>query len=198
MSEMFADLFARQTREHTSQPARGRDLAYQLQVAFVDAVTGAQQRLPLPDGSSVEVRIPPGCEDRQTLRLRGKGGEGHNGGAPGDALVEIRIKPHKLYRRDGDDILIDLPISLKEAVLGARVTVPTPTGAVSVTVPKRSDSGTVLRLRGRGVPAHDGRPAGDERVTLKIVIADADAALAAFLEQWSPEHPVDPRAGVTD
>lgn len=125
----------------------------------------------------------------------GRGGEGHGGGAAGDALIEIRIRPHRLFRREGDDILLDLPITLKEAVLGGRITVPTPTGPVTMTVPKRSDTGTVLRLRGRGVPAHDGRPAGDEKVTLKVVIADADAALEAFLRGWSPEHPVDPREG---
>ena len=193
VSAMFSDLFARQTREYTSQQARGRDLAYALSVSFVDAVTGAQQRMTLPDGRSLDVRIPAGVEDRQTLRLRGQGGEGHGGGAAGDALIEIRIRPHRLFRREGDDILLDLPITLKEAVLGGRITVPTPTGPVTMTVPKRSDTGTVLRLRGRGVPAHDGRPAGDEKVTLKVVIADADAALETFLRGWSPEKPVDPR-----
>ena len=198
MSDMFADLFARQNREYTSQPARGRDLAYALAVSFVDAVAGSVQRLTLPDGRSLEVRVPAGFEDGQTLRLRGQGGEGHNGGSAGDALVEIRIRPHKLFRREGDDVLLDLPITLKEAVLGGRITVPTPTGAVTMTVPKHSDTGAVLRLRGRGVPAHDGRPAGDELVTLKVVLGAADPALEAFLQDWSPVHPADPRAGLAD
>ncbi len=198
MSDMFADLFARQNREYTSQKARGRDIAYGLTVSFLDAVAGSQQRLTLPDGRSLDIRVPAGFEDGQTLRLRGQGGEGHNGGPAGDALIEIRVRPHKLFRREGNDILLDLPISLKEAVLGGRITVPTPTGAVTMTVPKRSDTGTVLRLRGRGVPAHEGRPAGDEKVTLKIVVSDADAALEDFLRAWSPEREVDPRAGVLD
>ena len=198
MSDMFSDLFARQTREYTSQPARGRDNAYTLTVSFVDAVAGSQQMLTLPDGRSVDVKIPAGFEDGQTLRLRGQGGEGHNGGPAGDALIEVRVRPHQLFRREGDDILLDLPVTLKEAVLGGRITVPTPTGAVTMTVPKRSDTGTVLRLRGRGVPAHDGRPAGDEKVTLKVVLGDADEALETFLKTWSPAETFDPRKTVRD
>lgn len=198
MSDMFADLFARQSRQYTSQPARGRDLAYRLNVGLVDTITGSPQRMTLPDGRSLDVRVPVGFEDGQTLRLRGQGGEGHKGGPAGDALIEIHVLPHKLFRREGDDIVLDLPVTLREAVLGARITVPTPTGAVTMTVPKRSDTGTVLRLRGRGVPAHDGRPAGDERVTLKVVLSDVDAALEAFLTDWTPEQERDPRAGLAD
>jgi DnaJ-class molecular chaperone len=198
MADVFADLFARQTRDYTNQPARGRDIAYSLTVGLVDTITGSPQRLTLPDGRTLDVRVPVGFEDGQTLRLRGQGGEGHKGGPPGDALIEIRVRPHKLFRREGDDILLDLPITLKEAVLGGRITVPTPTGPVTMTVPKRTDTGTVLRLRGRGVPAHDGRPAGDAKVTLKVVITDADAALEAFLERWKPEREIDPRAGLMD
>jgi DnaJ-class molecular chaperone len=196
MSHMFADLFARQNREYTNQPARGRDIAYTLTVGLVDTITGSPQRLTLPDGRSLDVRVPVGFEDGQTLRLRGQGGEGRTGGPAGDALIEIRVRPHKLFRREGDDILLDLPVTLKEAVLGGRITVPTPTGSVTMTVPKRADSGTVLRLRGRGVPAHDGRPAGDALVTLKVVLSDADASLEAFLQDWAPERTVDPRAGL--
>jgi DnaJ-class molecular chaperone len=198
MSDMFADLFARQAREYSSQPARGRDNAYTLAVSFVDAVAGSQQMLTLPDGRTVDVKIPVGLEDGQTLRLRGQGGEGHNGGPAGDALIEVRVRPHPVFRREGDDILLELPVTLKEAVLGGRITVPTPTGAVTMTVPKRSDTGTVLRLRGRGVPAHDGRPAGDEKVTLKVVLGDVDEALEAFLQTWSPAHKFDPRKDIRE
>lgn len=197
MGDVFADLFARQNRAYTSQPARGRDTSYTLAVSFVDAVAGCQQTLTLPEGRVLDVRIPAGFADGQTLRLRGQGAEGHKGGPPGDALIEVRVRPHPLFRREGDDILVDIPVTLKEAVLGARITVPTPSGAVTVTVPKRSDSGTVLRLRGRGVPAHEGRPAGDQRVTLRIVVGDADAALEAFLEGWKPKTATDPRASLT-
>ena len=99
MSHVFADLFARQSREYAAQSARGRDIAYSLTVGLVDTITGSPQRLTLPDGRSLDVRVPVGFEDGQTLRLRGQGGEGHNGGAAGDALIEIRVRPHKLFRR---------------------------------------------------------------------------------------------------
>jgi DnaJ-class molecular chaperone len=197
MGDIFADLFA-QAHERGSRPARGRDIAYSLAVDFTDAITGAQQRLTLPDGRTLDVRVPPGMEDGQTLRLRGQGGEGANGGPAGDALIEVHVYPHKLFRREGDDILLDLPISLREAVLGGRVTVPTVTGAVAMTVPPRTDTGAVLRLRGRGVPARANRPAGDQLVTLKIVVPDADDALEKFLREWKPANEVDPRKGLTE
>ena len=197
MGDIFADLFSH-AREQNSRPRRGRDQVYALTVDFVDAINGAQKRLTLPDGRTLDVRVPPGFEDGQTLRLRGQGGEGANGGPAGDALIEVRVHPHRLFRREGDDIHLELPITLKEAVLGGKVTVPTTTGAVAMTVPKRSDTGAVLRLRGRGVPAHAGRPAGDQRVTLKIVLGDADDALEAFLREWSPAHEINPRQGMTE
>jgi DnaJ-class molecular chaperone len=197
MGDIFADLFA-QAQERGTRPARGRDVTYSLAVDFTDAITGAQQRLTLPDGRTLDVRVPPGMEDGQTLRLRGQGGDGANGGPAGDALIEVHVYPHKLFRREGDDILLDLPISLKEAVLGGRVTVPTVTGAVAMTVPPRTDTGAVLRLRGRGVPARGNRPAGDQLVTLKIVVPDADDALEKFLREWKPANEVDPRKGLTE
>lgn len=196
MSDIFADLFAQSERQ--AGPRRGRDAQYTLSVDFVDAVLGSPQRVSLPDGRSLDVRVPPGMEDGQTLRLRGQGGEGVVGGPAGDALVTIHIAPHKLFRREGDDILIDLPVSLKEAVLGGKVTVPTVSGAVAVSVPKRSDSGTVLRLRGRGVPARGKVPAGDQLVTLKVVLSDVDAALETFLRDWAPTNPTDPRKGLSE
>jgi len=197
MGDIFADLFSH-ARERNNRPMRGRDQVYSLAVDFVDAVNGAQKRLTLPDGRTLDVRVPPGFEDGQTLRLRGQGAEGANGGPAGDALIEVRVHPHPLFRREGDDIHIDLPITLKEAVLGGKVTVPTTTGAVAMTVPKRSDTGAVLRLRGRGVKAHGGRPAGDQLVTLKVVLGDADDALEAFLRDWSPAREIDPRQGMTE
>ena len=190
MGDIFADLF---TQARSPRPARGRDAAYTLTVSFVDAIGGAQQRLTLPDGRTLDVRVPPGMEDGQTLRLRGQGGEGSLGAPAGDALITVHIAPHALFRREGNDVLIDLPITLKEAVLGGRVTVPTATGRVAMTVPPRSDTGAVLRLRGRGVPGHGSRPAGDQLVSLKLVLPDADDALAAFLRDWQPEREVDPR-----
>ena len=194
--DIFADLFA-QNHARSTRPMRGRDASYSLAVDFVDAITGAQQRLTLPDGRTLDVRVPPGMEDGQTLRLRGQGGEGMNGGPAGDALITVSVRPHSVFRREGDTIHVELPVTLKEAVLGGRVTVPTVTGAVAMAVPPRSDTGTVLRLRGRGVPARTGQPAGDQMVTLKVMLADADDALAEFLRGWTPTHEADPRKGMT-
>ncbi len=197
MGDIFADLFA-QSHERNTRPMRGRDAAYTLPVEFKDAITGVQRRITLPDGRSLEVRVPPGMEDGQTLRLRGQGGDGANGGPAGDALIEVRVAPHPVFRREGDDVHLDLPVTVKEAVMGGRVTVPTVTGSVAMTVPRRSDTGTVLRLRGRGVPAHGDRPAGDQLVKLKLVLPDADDALEALLRQWAPADAVDPRQGLAD
>ncbi len=195
--DIFSDLFA-QSQQRSTRPMRGRDNSYSLAVDFVDAIKGAQQRLTLPDGRTLDVRVPPGMEDGQTLRLRGQGGEGANGGPAGDALITVKVSPHAVFRREGDDIHVDLPVTVKEAVLGGRVTVPTVTGSVAMTVPRRSDAGTVLRLRGRGVPARGAAAAGDQLVTLRIVLPDVDDALEAFLRGWTPEAEVDPRQGLTE
>ncbi len=196
VNDIFSELFRGAGGGGAPRASRGRDIAYTMSVSFADSITGAQERLTLPDGRTIDVRVPPGLEDRQTLRLRGQGGEGYYGGPAGDALIEVRVLPHPFFRREGNDVLIDLPITLKEAVLGAKVPVPTVTGTVTLTVPKRSDTGGVLRLRGRGVPAGSARPAGDQKVTLRVTAADADDALAAFLETWTPSVPRDPRSGM--
>ena len=178
---------------------RGRDQVYQLSVEFSDAVNGATRRLTLPEGGQeLDVTIPPGVEDGQVLRLRGKGGPGMNGGPPGDALIEIGIAAHPFFRRDGNDIHVELPVTLAEAVLGARIEVPTPRGNVTMTIPKHSDTGTRLRLRGRGVAAHAGRPAGDEYVTLRVMIGETDEALETFLRDWGPKHAINPRRQMTE
>ncbi len=195
MGDIFSEFFTRGTGG-AERRMRGRDISYTLAVTFLDAISGASQRLALPDGRSLDVRIPPGIESGQVMRLKGQGGSGLNGGPAGDALIEIGVQPHGYFRREGNDIHIDVPVTLKEAVLGARITVPTPTGSVAMTIPKRSDTGARLRLRGRGVPEHAGRPAGDEYVTLKVTLAGADEALEAFLQQWSPAAPVEPRRGM--
>ena len=177
--------------------ARGADHAYALTLDFLEAVNGAKKRITLPDGSTLDVTIPPGVDDGQVLRLRGKGGSGLNDGPAGDALVELRVTPHPHFRRAGRDILLELPVTVAEAVLGAKVTVPTVGTPVAMTVPRHSESGTVLRLRGRGVPAHADRPAGDALITLKVMIGeDRDGTLEAFLKEWAPLHPDNPRAAM--
>ncbi len=170
--------------------ARGADRRFSLAVDFVEAAVGARRRLQLSPQESLEVAIPAGIESGQVLRLKGKGGPGLGGGEPGDALIEVEVRPHPLFRRVGNDIHIDLPVSLPEAVLGARVSVPTVGGAVTMTIPKGSDTGTRLRLRGKGVKG------GDQYVSLTVVLGKSeDPDLAKFVEEWGKSHPFDPRRG---
>jgi DnaJ-class molecular chaperone len=174
--------------------ARGADRHFTLTVDFVTAATGGKQRLSLAPEEWLDVTIPAGVEDGQVLRLRGKGGPGFGGGTSGDALIEVHVAAHPLFRRDGDNVLLELPVSLAEAVLGARVSVPTVTGPVTMTIPKGSDTGRQLRLRGKGIQK---KSPGDEIVTLKVFIgSSSDPELAAFLEKWAPQHPFDPREGM--
>ncbi|MDP3960942.1 MAG: DnaJ C-terminal domain-containing protein [Pseudorhodobacter sp.] len=176
--------------------ARGPDLHFALEVPFLDAVRGAKTRITLPGGGNLEVQIPPGTAPGQILRLRGHGGPGHGGGPAGDALIEISLRPHPVFRRDGDDIVITLPITLDEAILGGKVTTPTIKGPVSLTIPKGASSGRVLRLRGRGVPRAAGGT-GDQRVELRIVLPNhIDPELHAFFETRRNTHPDDPRSAL--
>ena len=147
----------------------------------------------MPDGRTLNAKIPPGTEDGQVLRLRGQGSPGWNGGASGDALIEIHVAPHRFFKRVGRDIRMELPITLSEAVIGGPIEAPTPAGVVRVRIPPGSDSGSELRLRGRGVPKQNGTAAGDLYATLRVVIGPQDDALKTFLEGWKPEHPVNPR-----
>lgn len=185
-------------RQQQSGPRRGRDRTYRLEIPFLDAVNGALQRLTLPDGRTLDVRIPPGLVDNQVLRLRGKGEPGVRTGPDGDALIEVSVLPHALYRREAADLVIELPVTVREAILGARLEVPTPRGRVMLAVPPRSDAGTRLRLRGRGVAAHGDAPAGDLFVVLRLVTGPVDAALEAALQAWEPPPGVDVRAGLED
>ncbi|WP_333826818.1 DnaJ C-terminal domain-containing protein [Pararhodobacter sp.] len=177
--------------------APGADLRYALEVPFLDAARGGEMRITLPDGGSIAVRIPQAAHDGQTLRLRGKGAPGFGGGPPGDALITLTVRPHPVFRREGDDILVTLPVTIDEAVLGARVSAPTIAGPVSLTIPKGASSGRVLRLRGRGVARPGGKPAGDQLVELRIVAPPViDDALRDFLTGWRKTHAHDPRAGL--
>ena len=174
----------------------GPDHNFSLTVDFLDAVNGAKKRLELGPDRTLDVTVPAGVRDGQVLRLKGQGGAGIGGGPAGDALIEIHIAPHPLFRRDGDDIRIELPVTLGEAVLGGRIAVPTPSGAVTMNVPANANTGTVLRLRGKGVKRADGTN-GDEYVTLKVVLPDGgDKDLADFLRDWAPKHAYDPRRGM--
>lgn len=199
-----ADIFAEILRQRGRQPgggdfggysAGGADARYTLEVPFLDAVRGAETRITLPDGQSLAVKIPQGLEDGQTLRLRGKGAPGFGGGPAGDALVTVMVQAHPVFRREGEDILLTLPISFDEAILGGKVTVPTIDGPVGLTIPAGASSGRILRLRGRGVERAGRKTKGDQRVELKLVVPkDADPALHDFLTEWRKTHAFDPRA----
>jgi DnaJ-class molecular chaperone len=173
---------------------RGRDAHYTLSVSFLEAARGAKRRVTLPDGRALDVTIPAGIRDGHVLRLKGQGlGPGRRGGPAGDALVEISVAPHPYFRREGDDVVMDLPVSLKEAVLGATVEVPTINGRVRLNIPAGSGTGTRLRLKGRGIGA------GHQFVVLKPVLPQGEEpALADFLRGWSPGRPFDPRADLLD
>jgi DnaJ-class molecular chaperone len=190
--DILREMFSRRGGERQFR-MRGQDVLYRLPVEFLEAVNGATKRITMPDGGTLDVVIPAGTRDGQVLRLRGKGGEGIGGGPPGDALVEIEVKPHAFFTRKGDDIHLELPISLTEAVLGAKLDVPTPTGPVRMTAPKGSNTGRVLRLRGKGARNSAGGH-GDEYVTLKVVLPDTiDAELEEFAQRWQAGKEQNPR-----
>jgi DnaJ-class molecular chaperone len=171
---------------------RGQDARYELTISFLDAVNGTTRRVTLPDGRTLDVRIPAGARDGHVLRLKGQGMPGIGDGPPGDALVEVNIAPDKRFRRDGNDIIVELPVTIREAVLGAVLEVPTIKGTVRVTVPPGSGTGTRLRLRGRGIG-----PNGHQFVELNVVLPPGEEPeLAEFLKQWKPRHDVNPRAEV--
>ena len=195
--DILADILGRGRGEgRTRFRIRGADVHYRLPVDFLEAVNGATKRITMPDGGTLDVVIPAGTRDQQILRLRGKGGPGAGGAPSGDALVEIDVEPHKLFTRKDDDIHVELPISLPEAVLGAKLDVPTPTGSVRMTVPKGTNTGRVLRLRGKGVARKDGGR-GDEYVTLKIVLPEPlDPELEEFARRWQAGQKHDPRRGL--
>jgi DnaJ-class molecular chaperone len=173
--------------------ARGSDAHYTLTVGFLDAANGTSRRITLPEGKTLDVRIPAGTRDGHVLRLKGQGMPGLGGGPTGDALVEIVVAPHPLFRREGDDIIIELPVTIQEAVVGASLEVPTIKGKVRLTIPPNSGTGTRLRLRGRGI--HDGH----QFVQLHIALPPVDEpALAEFLKTWTPQHPFNPRDGLED
>jgi DnaJ-class molecular chaperone len=180
--DIFSQIFGAEGRVNLRM--RGADMRYRLELDFLDAINGGKRQITLPDGSVIDVNIPPGTRDGQVLRLRGKGRPGSRGGPAGDALIEIEVRPHPLFKRHGDDIHVDLPISLTEAVLGGKVRAPTPSGVVTMTVPKWSNTGSVLRLKGKGVPRADGSK-GDEFVTLKVMLPEKpDPELEKFVAHW--------------
>ena len=187
LEELLGAAFAQQFGGG-NRPRRGGDIQYSLTVGFLDAANGAVRRLNLPDGRTLDVTIPPGLRDGHVLRLKGQGMPGARGGPAGDALIEVSVAAHRFFRRSGNDVVLELPVTLKEAVLGTTLEVPTISGKVRMTIPPHSNNGRRMRLAGRGIAG------GNQVVELKVVLPTREEpALADFLETWEPQHPAHPR-----
>lgn len=198
LGDIFSDFFGARGGgpESANIRMRGGDTRYTLEIDFLEAIKGAKKRVVMPDGNSLDITIPPGLQDGQVLRLRGKGSPGLGGGEAGNAYVEVTVGEHPVFRRRGNNIHSDLAISLDEAVLGGKVKVPTVSGDVMMTIPAASNTGDTLRLRGKGVPGSGKKPAGDHVVTLRVVLPEnPDDDLKSFLEEWRKSHRYDPRTG---
>jgi DnaJ-class molecular chaperone len=188
IQDIFSDLFGQRG------PRRGADVSYAIKVDFLEAALGAKKRVRLADGKTLDLNLKPGTEDGQTLRLKGQGQPGANQGPAGDALVRVEVAPHRFFVRRGRDIHLELPISLKEAVLGASVKVPTIHGKVALKVPAGANSGQTLRLRGKGLAVGGGKPAGDQLVKLTVTLPEKpDPALKDFVQGWDGADKQDPR-----
>lgn len=197
-SEMFGgaaenggeDIFSNLRRR--SRKMQGENVNYDLTVSFLDAALGKEKEISLPNGKVLNVKIPAGTADKTVLRLKGQGAAGVGGGPNGDALIRILVQSHPYFTRSDNDILLDVPITIKEAVLGGKVTIPTLEGKVALTVPPYSNTGSVLRLRGKGIKTKNAT--GDLLVKLQIVLPDKpDGELTQFMQEWTPAQ-ADPRA----
>ncbi len=200
VNDILNDLFGGRAQGGRAQSGgaplkmRGADVNYSLRVSFLEAARGGAKRITMPEGRTLDVTIPAGMEDGKTLRLAGQGGEGFGGGPSGDAYVTIHIDPHGFFERKDNNIHVELPVTLQEAILGAKIMVPTVDGEVQMTVPKASNTGKTMRLKGRGVIDRRSGQRGDQYVKLKVVLPDEpDDALTSFIDVWAPDHPYDPR-----
>ena len=174
-------------------PAQGADAQFSLRIDFAEAALGATKRITLPSGKNLDVKVPPGAKDGSVLRLKGQGNPGRGGGPAGDALIEIHVDAHPFFTREGDNVKLTVPVTLGEAVLGGKITVPTVDGRVTLTIPPGANSGTTLRLKGKGV-GHSGKSRGDQLVTLQVTLPDrANDELANFLKTWESRNPYDVR-----
>jgi DnaJ-class molecular chaperone len=186
----FGDIFAGFRGAGTqSRTRRGQDARYTIDLDFTEAALGARKRVTMPGGEALDLAVPSGVVEGQVLRLKGKGQPGVNGGPVGDALVEVRIRPHPVFKRAGDDVAIDVPLTLDEAVLGAKIEIPTLTGRVQLTIPAATSSGKVFRLKGKGIVNATSGLTGDELATVRIVLPDEiDGELADFMRGWRERH----------
>lgn len=192
-TDVFTDIFGGGDRGRSAAGTRGSDVRYSLDVDFLEAVHGAKKRVTLPDGGVLDLNVPEGVQDGQVLRLKGKGERGIE---PGDALVEVRIKPHPTFKRAGDDITFDVPVTIDEAVLGGKIEVATPGGRVQLTIPRGTGSGQVFRMKGKGVRNASSGVTGDSLVSIKIVMPPSiDEGLSYFFSEWRQKHKYDPGRG---
>ncbi|WP_439814896.1 DnaJ C-terminal domain-containing protein [Zavarzinia sp. CC-PAN008] len=195
ISDLLAKMRARKESQSPGQAkrTRGADRSYSLTIGFLDSINGTVKSIERPDGG-FRVTIPAGTMSGEIIRLSGKGEPGPGPALAGDALVEIAVEPHPVFSRRGDDILVDLPVTLYEAVLGAKVVAPTIDGPVSLTIPPWSNGGTVLRLRGKGVPDDVLKTRGDQLVTLRLMLPDEhDATIQALAKDLADRHPYEVR-----
>ena len=180
-------------QRRAAPPPKGGNVSYKLAVAFEDAAALKPQRITMQDGVTIDLKLPNGVETGTQMRLGGKGQPGPGGA--GDAIVTIEVRPHRFFTRDGDNVRIDLPVSLTEAVRGAKVKVPTVDGVVMLGIPAGSSSGKVLRLKGKGFHGKSG-VRGDQLVTLAVDLPAGDEALATFVESWKGDEGRNPRAAL--
>jgi DnaJ-class molecular chaperone len=198
--DIFGDIFGRAGRGRAGEfHMAGMDYRYHLEIDFLEAALGAKKRISLPEGDTLDLNVPAGVTDGQVLRLRGKGGPGVGRGEPGDALIELTIRAHPIFQRDGDDIIVEVPLSVDEAVLGAKVQVPTIHGKVALNIPKGTSGGQTFRLRGKGIENARTKKTGDQHVRTKLVLpSQADPELEKAMQQWREAHDgtsgFDPRA----
>jgi len=196
VEDLFSEFFGeRNGSAKRAEPGKGVDNHFELQITFEEAMLGGTRRVKLPGSKRFDVRIPIGVRDGQTIRLKGHGEAAYASNTPGDALIKIVIEPHPYFRRDGHDVLLNLPITLGEALQGGKISVPTLHGPVTMSIPPKTNAGQVLRLKGKGVPAHSVHAAGDQLVTLQIVLPEgADDNLSEIVKRWETAHPYDPRS----
>jgi DnaJ-class molecular chaperone len=193
VSDIFSDLFGGRGARGPGLNLRGQDVRYTLDVDFMEAVSGTRKRVTMPEGGTLDLTVPEGVADGQVLRLKAKGAPGLRGGENGDALVEIHVRPHAKFKRLGNDILLELPISIDEAVLGGKIEVATISGRVALQIPKGTSSGRIFRLKGKGVRSTTDGTFGDQLVTIRIVMPEnVDESLSYFMAEWRQRNRYDP------
>lgn len=192
IADMFASFKGANRRQ--LHPVRGSDIRHVLEIDFLEAITGGKKRVILPSRDQLEISIPSGVNDGQILRMKAQGQPGLNGGQSGDALVEVHIRPHEIFKRVGNDITCNIAISVDEAILGAKINVPTLNGKVQFSIPAGTNSGQMFRLKGKGVYNSSSGLTGDQLVSVSIMLPSIiDEDLKSFITNWKRTHSYDPR-----